>query len=241
MEESIIAISSTTTTTTILAPNPDEPVVTAISSSSTSSSTTDVPLAVELVVTDEAPTTTTTNAASEAVELLMDDGGGFDAEVDEEVGYAQDTSRGRIRVRGRGESSLSSSLGRRRGRTTTTTPFLSATFAESPEDNDIGESSDVIPSYINLMGEAPEYVRESDDFRRINRWVSYLPRSGRSLYERALRRAIRPEAISGGTMGIALGNGEIEMGPVGISLEGTTRNWSEDLEQLERLARDTED
>ena len=42
-------------------------------------------------------------------------------------------------------------------------------------------------------------------------------------------------------MGIALGNGEIEMGPVGISLEGTTRNWSEDLEQLERLARDTED
>ena len=99
----------------------------------------------------------------------------------------------------------------------------------------------MFPSYINLMGEAPEYVRESDDFRRINRWVSRLPRSGRSSYERALRSAIHPEAISGGTVGIAFGNGEIEMGPVGISLSGTTRNWTEDLEQLERLARDTED
>ena len=187
------------------------------------------------IIYDEAP---------EEVELSIDDEGCFDADVDEEEENIQHMSRGRARRRGRESSSQSSSLfRRRRGRTatTTTTSSTSASFVESPEDSNIGESPDVFPSHINLVGEAPEYVTESDDFRRISRWVSRLPRSGRSLYERALRSAISPEAISGGTVGIAFGNGEFEMGPVGISLDGTTRNLSEDLRQLERLARDLND
>ena len=106
-----------------MAPDPDKPVITVISFSSASSLITGPPNAVELLVTDETSTTTTTNAAPEAVELLMDNRGGFDADVDEEEGYVQETSRGRAIVRGRGGSSLSSSLGRRRGRTTTTTPL----------------------------------------------------------------------------------------------------------------------
>ena len=235
-----VAISSTSTTTT-LAPELIGPDVTAFSSLSASSSVTDAPSVVELVTTEEIPTIISVEAPEE-VELSMDDGGGFDADVDEEEEHIQNISRGRTRGRGRGSSSQSSSSFRgRRGRTTTTTttPSPSASFAESPEDSDVGESPDVFPSHINLVGEAPEYVTESDDFRRISRWVSCLPRSGRSLYERALRSAISPEAISGGTIGIAFGNGEFEMGPVGISLDRTTRDLTGDLRRLERLARDT--
>ena len=242
LEEFTVAISSTATMIITLAPELVEPVVTAVSFLSASSSITDAPSIVELVATEEIPITITVEAPEE-VELSMDDGGGFDADFDEEEEHIQNISRGRARGRGRGSSSLSSlSFRGRQGRTTTTTPTPSpsVTFAESPEDSDIGESFDVFPSHINLVGEAPEFVTESDDFRRISRWVSRLPCLGRSLYERALRSAISLEAISGGNIGIAFGNGEIEMGPVGISLDGTTWDLTEDLERLERLARDTD-
>ena len=235
LEGFTVSISSTSTTT--LAPELIEPFVTAVSPLSASSSTTDAPSVVELVATEEIPTIISVEAPEE-VELSMDDGGGFDADVNEEKEHIHNISRGWARGRRRGSSS---SFRGRRGRTTTTTPIPSpsASIAESPEDSDVGESPDVFPSHINLVGEAPEYVTESDDFRKISRWVSRLPRLGRSLYERALRSAISPEAISGGTVGIAFGNGEFEMGAVGISLDRTTRDLTGDLRRLERLARDT--
>ena len=61
-----------------------------------------------------------------------------------------------------------------------------------PEESDVEETSDILPSHVNLAGNVPDYVRESDDFQLVSRWVSGLPRSGRSLYERAVRDEISP-------------------------------------------------
>ena len=63
-------------------------------------------------------------------------------------------------------------------------------------------------------------------FIAISRWVAQLPRSGRSLYERSLRSAVRHEAISGGRIGICHGNGEVEIGPLGRTSSGEDRVWN---------------
>ena len=139
----------------------------------------------------------------------------------------------------------SSSTRRRRSRTTTTTttaapsPRTSAPPSSWLEDSEDEESSDVLPSLGSLATDAPEYVREADDFQAISRWVAGLPRSGRSLYERSLRTTIRLEAISGGSVGIFQGNGEAEIGPLGRGVAGEDRSW--DMESLRNLREETTD
>ena len=132
---------------------------------------------------------------------------------------------------GEEEVTTPSSSSRRRRTTTTTTAAPRATTPNAwLEDSEDEESSDILLLLGNLSSEAPEFVREADDFLAISRWVAQLPRSGRSLYERSLRSAVRHEAISGGRIGICHGNGEVEIGPLGRTLSGENRVW--DLEEL---------
>ena len=141
------------------------------------------------------------------------------------------------------EATPSSSSRRRRRRITTTTTASSPSRAATPsawlEDSEEEESGDVLPSLGNLAFEAPEYVREADDFLAISRWVAQLPRSGRSLYERSLRSTVRHEAISGGRIGICQGNGDVEIGPLGRTSSGENRVWN--MEELRNIREATND
>ena len=65
---------------------------------------------------------------------------------------------------------------RRRARTATT-PRREEVEDDYPKESEVEESGDVFPSHVNLAGNVPEYVRESEDFRLISRWVSRLPQS----------------------------------------------------------------
>ena len=139
----------------------------------------------------------------------------------------------------------SSSTRRRRSRTTTTTttavplPRTSAPPSSWLEDSEDEESSDVLPSLGSLATDAPEYVRDSDDFQAISRWVAGLPHSGRSLYEQSVHTTVRLEAISGGSIGIFQGNGEAEIGPLGRGVAREDRSW--DMDSLRNLREETTD
>ena len=127
---------------------------------------------------------------------------------------------------------------RRRDRAAAT-PRREEVDEDYPEEHEAEESGDIFPSHVNLAGNVPEYVRESEDFRLISRWVSRLPQSGRSYYEGALRTAIQPASISGGRVGICFGDGDVDVGPLGRESDGSSRDWDEDLPQLEERARRT--
>ena len=180
-------------------------------------------------------TTTTTIAPVVERQTELEQVGLETIVVDEEEGR-RTTAVGREDIEiagGEEEEAILSSSSRRRGRRTTTTTTASPR-ATTPnawlEDSEDEESSDVLPSLGNLSSEAPEFVREADNFLAISRWVARLLRSGRSLYERSLRSAMRHEAISGGHIGICHGNGEVEIGPLGRTSSGENRVW--DLEEF---------
>ena len=177
--------------------------------------------------------TTTTTIAPVVEGQTESEQVGLETIVVEEEGEGRTTAVERENVEAaegeEGEATPSSSS-RRRRRTTTTTAATPRSGEPSGwlEDSEEEESGDVLPSLGNLAAEAPEYVREADDFLAISRWVAHLPRSGRSLYERSLRSSVRHEAISGGRIGICQGNGNVEIGPLGRTSSGEDRVWNID-------------
>ena len=129
----------------------------------------------------------------------------------------------------------SSSSRRRRGRTAAAeAETVPTAIFRLPEESDVEETPDVLPSHVNLSGNVPDYVRESDDFQLVSRWISGLPRSGRSLYERAVRGEVLPSAIAGGTTCICFGEGEAETGPIGVNNFGLAIDWTASMEQRMR-------
>ena len=94
-----------------------------------------------------------------------------------------------------------------------------------PPDSEEDEATDILPSRLRLSEDFPEYVREADDFVRISEWVANLPRSGRSRYERALRGVVTPTAIAGGRVWNCFGEGEADLGPMGVDVDGSNYNW----------------
>ena len=121
-------------------------------------------------------------------------------------------------------ASLLLSPRRRRRRFSGTTTPTSPTSARLGRTTDVEEAQDIFLSYVNLAANMPAYVRESDNFLLLSRWTAQLPQSGRSFYEQALRSTVRPDAIAGGTVGICFGNGDVDIGPIGLGTRGAPRN-----------------
>ena len=97
---------------------------------------------------------------------------------------------------------------------------------------DVEEAQDVFLLHVNLVANMPAYVRESDDFLLLSRWTAQLPQSGRSFYEQALPSVVRPDAIAGGTVGMCFGNGDVDIGPIGLETGGASRSWDAEIERL---------
>ena len=134
---------------------------------------------------------------------------------------------------------------RRKSRTTTTiitvapSPRTLAPSSSWLKESKDDESSDILPLLGSLAIDALEHIREANDFQAISRWVAQLPRSGHSLYEQSLRSTICHEAISGGSIGIVQGNGEVEIGPLGRGADGEDRIW--DMDSLWNFQEETTD
>ena len=163
--------------------------------------------------------------------------GGEEEEEEEDSSrtpIGEESRRRRRRERSSIRVSSSSSPRRRRRRVSGTTTPTSPASTRLIGSTDFEEAQDVFPSHINLAANAPAYVRECDDFRLLSRWAAQLPHSGRSFYEQALRRTVQPDAIAGGTVGICFGNGDVDIGPIGLETGGTPRNWDTDIERLAR-------
>ena len=94
-----------------------------------------------------------------------------------------------------------------------------------PPDSENDDATDILPARLRLTENFPDYVLAGDDFIRISRWVSNLPRSRRSRYERALRGVISPTAIAGGSVWNCFGEGETDMGPMAIDFDGSNYDW----------------
>ena len=192
---------------------------------------------------DTSDITLTTTMAPVEIEPITDDAldsfaviGGEGEEEEEEDSSRSPRGDGSRRRRRRERSSTraSSSLltPRRRRRISGTTTPTSPISARLGGTTDVEEAQDVFPSHVNLAANAPAYVRESDDFLLLSRWIAQLPQSGRSFYEQVLRSTVRPDAIAGGTVGVCFGNGDVDIGPIGLGTGGAPRNWDADIERL---------
>ena len=116
-------------------------------------------------------------------------------------------------------------------------------FAEDDEDEESDdEPADEIPlnpadlGYLPDINSLPRYAvvgstYEGEDFLRLRRWLSELPR-GRCRSERSLLQLQDISLIQGGTINIIRGNGITEMGSANVDLDGLDVDWERDLNGL---------
>ena len=183
------------------------------------------------------PAATTEEQPASAAEVPMVEGRDASADENENENVVEHprawSRRGRGRGRrGRRDGTPSPSRQQRRQR-----QQEERTEFEIPEESE-DETDILFPSRLYLAAGTPDHVRESDDYLAISEWISGLPQTGRSRYERAVREEIAGAAISGGRTWVCFGDTEEEIGLMGF-LDGSVYYWEDPTARIERNLRNT--